>query len=309
MRMRMGRPTWGPPPDLLLFFTNRFHPFGDRSDWHHVRVRVERRRRLLLLAGAAFLVAAAGAVAVWAAASSDEAPTDLLPNLTQAAPDDLNGRTDGTSENPRFFLGFESAAANLGEGPLMVLGSRKSDEPTMKLRQLIRRSDGSTRETPLHSTMLYVTSPDHAHWHVLHFMRYELRAAEGDRIVRDQKTGFCLGDRYAAAAELPGRPRRPLYRNRCGRGAPDRLAISEGISVGWGDNYQPHLEGQELELTSLPAGRYVLVHRVNTTRDIVESDYDDNVASMAIDLSWPRGPKLPPSIDVIARCPGAATCG
>ena len=85
--------------------------------------------------------------------------------------------------------------------------------------------------------------------------------------------------------------------------------MNEGISVGWGDNYQPHLEGQELELTSLPAGRYVLVHRVNTTRDIVESDYTDNVASMAIDLSWPDGPKRPPSIDVVARCPGSATCG
>jgi hypothetical protein len=274
-----------------------------------VRVRVERPRRLLLLAGAAFLVAAAGAVAVWAAAFDEGEATDLLPNLTQAAPDHLSGRTAGTPESPRFFLGFESAAANLGDGPLMVLGSRTSDQPTMKLRQVIRRSDGSTRETPLRSTMLYVRSTDHAHWHVLHFMRYELRASVGNRVLRDQKTGFCLGDRYAAESELPGRPRRPLYSDRCGRGAPDRLSISEGISIGWGDNYEPHLEGQELELTSLPAGRYLLVHRVNTKRDIVESDYADNVASMALDLSWPDGPKRPPSIDVVARCPGSAACG
>ena len=273
-----------------------------------MRVRVERPRRLLLLAGAALLVAAAGSVAVWAAASKDEVE-DQLPNLTQAAPDNLNGRTGGTVGAPRFFLGFESAAANLGTGPLMVLGRRTSDRPTMKLRQVIRRSDGSTREVPLQATMLYVTSPDHAHWHVLHFMRYELRAQEGNRIVRDQKTGFCLGDRYEASAAIPTRPRRPFYLNRCGRGAPDRLSINEGISVGWGDNYEPHLEGQELELTGLPAGRYVLVHRVNTTHEIVESDYTDNVASMAIDISWPRGPKLPPSIDVVARCPGSATCG
>ena len=274
-----------------------------------MRVRVERRRRLLLLAGAAFLVAAAGAVAVWAAASDEGEPTDLLPNLAQAAPDDLTGRTAKTPGGSRFFLGFASAAANLGEGPLTVVGSRTPDRPTMKLHQQVRRSDGSTREVPLRSTMLYVRSPDHSHWHVLHFMRYELRAAAGGRVVRDQKTGFCLGDRYRVALTLPGRPPQPIYRDRCGKGSPGRLSMNEGISVGWGDNYQPHLEGQELELTSLPAGRYVLVHRVNTTRDIVESDYDDNVASMAIDLSWPRGPKLPPSIDVIARCPGAATCG
>ena len=78
--------------------------------------------------------------------------------------------------------------------------------------------------------------------------------------------------------------------------------------MGWGDNYKPHLEGQELEVTSLPAGRYVLVHRVNVSRDIRESDFTDNVASMAFDLSWPRGSKLPPRIDVVGRCPATATC-
>ena len=306
--MRMGRPIWGPPRDLLHFFTNHFHAVRDRYGWHHVRVRVERPRRLLLLAVAALLVAAAGSVAVWAAATQDEAE-DLLPNLTQAAPDNLNGRNGGSPEEPRFYLGFESAAANLGTGPLTVRGRRTADRPTMKLSQVIRRSDGSTREVPLQATMLYVTSPDHAHWHVLQFMRYELRSEDGKRVVRDRKTGFCLGDRYRASGARAGRPDRPFYRDRCGRGATNRLAITEGISIGWGDNYQPHLEGQELEVTSLPAGRYVLVHRVNTERDIVESDYEDNVASMAIDLSWPRGPKLPPSVDVVARCPGSATCG
>lgn len=286
-----------------------FNPLAGRRSWHHAHVRVERRRRLLLLAGAAFLVAAAGAVAVWASAFDEGETKDLLPNLVQATPDDLTGRTADGPGGPRFFLGFASAAANLGDGPLVVVGSRTSARPTMKVHQGVRRSDGSTREVPLRSTMLYVTSADHAHWHVLQFMRYELRSADGNQTVRDQKTGFCLGDRYRASGALDGGPGRPFYRDRCGRGATDRLAITEGISVGWGDNYQPHLEGQELEVTSLPAGRYVLVHRVNTERDIVESDYDDNVASMAIDLSWPRGPKLPPSLDVIARCPGSATCG
>ena len=50
-----------------------------------------------------------------------------------------------------------------------------------------------------------------------------------------------------------GRPR-PSTATAAAGAIPSRLSISEGISVGWGDNYQPHLEGQELELTSLPAG-------------------------------------------------------
>ena len=52
----------------------------------------------------------------------------------------------------------------------------------------------------------------------------------------------------------------------------------------------------------------MLVHRVNAGRDFRESDYTDNVASMALDLSWPRGRKQPPRIDVVARCPRTATC-
>ncbi len=55
-------------------------------------------------------------------------------------------------------------------------------------------------------------------------------------------------------------------------------------------------------------GRYVLVHRVNPDRHLLESAYDDNVASMAFDLSWPRGLAESPSIDVVARCSARATC-
>ena len=147
----------------------------------------------------------------------------------------------------------------------------------MALRQQIRRSDGSVRTVPLRAALQYVRSPDHSHWHLLGFMRYELRTADGVRVVRDRKTGFCLGDRYRAALALPGRAPDPRYSERCGKGAPRLKSIREGISVGWGDNYSAHLEGQELEVTSLAPGRYVLVHRVNADRDLRESDYTDNV--------------------------------
>ena len=44
----------------------------------------------------------------------------------------------------------------------------------------------------------YVVSPDHRHWHLLRFERYELRRpGSRSRSSRDRKTGFCLGDRYA----------------------------------------------------------------------------------------------------------------
>ena len=272
-------------------------------------MRVERPRRLALLAGAVILLIAVGSVVAWGLAANRGEVGDLLPNLEQATPDDLSGRTGGTTAAPRFFLGFESAAANTGVGPLIVLGDRSSlGQEQMVLRQQIERSDGGARSVPLSAKLRYVHSSDHSHWHVLGFMRYELRSAAGKRLVRDRKTGFCLGDRYRVELALPGRSPTARYSDRCGKGAPRLRRIREGISVGWGDNYKPHLEGQELEVTSLPAGRYVLVHRVNTSRDIRESDFTDNVASMAFDLSWPRGSKLPPRIDVVGRCPATATC-
>ena len=271
-------------------------------------VRVERPRRLALIVGAVVLLIAASSAVAWGVAVGRGDVDDLLPNLTQAAPNELSGRTGGTAAAPRFFLGFESAAGNLGVGPLVVLGHRAGTEQKMTLRQRILRSDGNNRTVPLRAPLRYVRSRGHSHWHVLGFMRYELRNADGAPVVKDRKTGFCLGDRYRVEAALPGRAPNPKFSDRCGRGATGLKSIREGISVGWGDNYLPHLEGQELEITSLAPGRYVLVHRVNPNRDLRESDYTDNVASMAIELAWPRGQQQPPRIDVVARCPGTETC-
>ena len=272
-------------------------------------MRVERPRRLALLAGAVILLIAAGTVVAWSVAASRGEVDDLLPNLAQAVPDELSGRTGGTVVSPRFFLGFQSAAANIGDGPLIVLGSRPNvGREEMTLRQRIERSDGSERTAPLRATLRYVRSSDHSHWHVRGFMRYELRTADGDRVVRDRKTGFCLGDRYRVEQALPGRALRARYSDRCGKGAPRLLRIREGISIGWGDDYAPHLEGQEFDITDFPPGRYVLVHRVNPGRDLRESDYSDNASSMAIEIDWPRGRTSPPRIDVVASCPLTATC-
>ena len=272
-------------------------------------MRVERPRRLALLVGAFVVLVVCGSAVTWSVAANPDGADELLPNLVQAVPGELSSRTGGTKAAPKFFLGFESAAANVGTGPLIVLGHRDGvDEPEMALRQQIKHDDGSQRTVPLRATLRYVRSRDHSHWHVVGFMRYELRTSEGVRVVRDRKTGFCLGDRYRAASGLPGRPRGAHYLDHCGKGAPRLRSIREGISVGWGDNYVAHLEGQELELTSLEPGRYTLVHRVNADRDLRELDYTDNVASTAIDLSWPRGRKQPPRIDVVGRCPGTATC-
>ena len=261
-------------------------------------------RRLIVIG---FGLAAAAVLALIALGVARGGKTvDLLPDLDQAAPGELSGRTGGTTANPRFFLGFESAAGNLGDGPLIVLGSRPSARVrTMRVTQEIQRTDGTARSVGVATRLRYVRSPDHSHWHLLGFMRYELRSADGSLVRPDRKTGFCLGNRYEIRPPLE---RKPKPRFGCGKNKPGVLGVREGISVGYGDDYDAHLEGQEFEITGLPAGRYLLVHRVNSRRLLTEKDYGNNAASMALELSWPRGTRLPPSIEVVARCPSSASC-
>jgi hypothetical protein len=230
----------------------------------------------------------------------------LLPDLDQETPTELIL----TKGRHGWRLGFRSAVRNIGDGPLIIDGHRVSrPQRAMDADQTIMRTEGPREVVEGVGQLHYVRSPDHQHWHLLGFDHYELRRPRGTRaIVRDRKTGFCLGDRYRTELALPGRSPDPRYSDRCGKGAPRLRSIREGISIGWGDNYLAHLEGQELEITSLAPGRYVLVHRVNAARDLRESDYTDNVASMAIELGWPRGRMQPPRVDIVARCPGTATC-
>ena len=244
-------------------------------------------------------------------AASPNAPRELLPDLDAVAPGQLAGDTKLTARGPRFLLGFDSAADNRGRGPLVVVGRRATTrERTMQAVQLIRRSDGSTRTVRGAGVLRYVNSADHSHWHLVPFMRYELRsAATGKPVGRDNKTGFCLGDRYESQGpKLPAKPAQPVWTEECGRNRPNDRVVREGISVGYGDDYHALLEGQSIDVTRLRAGRYVLVHRVNPDSRLRETTYANNAASMLLELRWPGGYERPPSVTVVRRCTETAQC-
>ena len=250
-----------------------------------------RQRRLAALAaafGAALLPA--GAVA------ADE----LLPDLDQRAPYRVSVIKSGT----RFRLVFASAVDNVGVGPLIVEGRRASRKiNSMTADQFILRSDGSKRRLRGVGVLRFVESPDHRHWHYLGFDRYELRsAADFGLVAADRKTGFCLGDRYAID---PAAGLEPVFTTRCGLNGTGLLRLREGISPGFGDDYKPRLEGQYLELAGLEAGRYVLVHRANSDRSLLESDYENNAASVLLRLTRTDGR---PRIAILAVCADSERC-
>ena len=266
-----------------------------------------RRGHLLIAVGLAAAAAVTVGFLVVGGLGSDE--VDFLPDLDQAAPGDLSGRDGGTPTARRFYLGFESAAGNVGGGSLAIEGSRTDqNEDEMRVVQQISGPDGATRSVRIDATLRYVRSPDHAHWHLPGFMRYELRRANGELVRPDRKTGFCLGDRYRVALPLERTPESAGFPDECGKDAPELLRVRQGISVGYGDDYDAHVEGQEFDVTDLPAGRYLLVHRVNSDRMLEESDYRNNNASMSLRLGWPQGRSKAPRVTVLARCPDTPTC-
>jgi hypothetical protein len=232
----------------------------------------------------------------------------LLPDLDQEPPTGLVITRAPARSRVTWRLGFRSAVSNVGDGPLILEGRRPSRvAPTMRADQVIVR-DGAPLDLNRHAGRLrYVRAPDHQHWHLLGFERYELRRPGGKRaLVTDRKSGFCLGDRYSVTGrELPARPGAPIYTSRCGLEHPSLLGIREGISVGYGDDYKANLEGQWLPLDGLAPGRYLLVHRVNLGRRLRERSYANNAASLRFRLRWRHGEPL---IDRVETCPDSARC-
>ena len=245
----------------------------------------------LRFAAACALAAAAWVAPVVCGAEPSVATTNgdgaLLPDLLQERPQGLAvKRVRG-----RQLLGFRSSVQNVGDGPLIISGMRPNRVTRdMQATQLVLGADGALRRVTGIGFLRYVPSPDHSHWHFLPFERYELRSeATGPRIVRDRKSGFCLGDRYRVEPRPANAVPAPVYGSRCGLNRPGLLQVREGVSVGWADDYAAYLDSQHIDVTDVPAGRYLLVHTVNPSGRVVERDRSNNQAWVRIALTRAGG--------------------
>jgi len=238
-------------------------------------------------------------------------PVELLPDLEQRPPADLSIRTERRGTRPHFRLGFDSATDNLGDGPITLVASRRNrSRSTMSVSQRVQLGSGALRTYPKVGVLRYVYSSTHSHWHVMDFQRYELRRLiDYALVVRDRKSGFCLADHWAhAPGHQPNEPPRPVFRGYCERGDPGALSVLQGSSVGYTDKYPSHFHGQNLDLTGVPAGLYVLVNKANPELLMRELRYENNAASLRIRVTWPRGSRRTPDVKVLATCPDSARC-
>ena len=291
-----GRPDWSPDGGSLAFLRGRG---GTLQPWV-VRTAGGAAARVGRLPRGAREVTWARLAPELAAARNA-----LLPDLDQRTPSDLVVRASGG----RFRLGFTSATDNLGDGALWLLGERGSTAAPMLVEQRVLHDGGSTTTLEGVGVLRYERHPPHRHWHLDDFVRYELRTVDGRLVVTDRKSGFCLIDRWGLARGMRGRPRAlPRFVGDCATLQPKALRVEEGSSVGYTDRYPAFFHGQDLDLTGVRQGLYVLVQRANPERRLRELGYANNAASALVRVTWPGGRSRPPAVAVLRRCAGSASC-
>ena len=225
---------------------------------------------------------------------------ELLPDFDQRAPTGLT-----IAGGPgRWLLGFTSLVDNIGIGPSELVGVRPPGQKRMLGTQSVRLANGKVRTYPNVARFRYSNSPPHHHWHLMRFDSFELHTLDGVLLVRDRKSGFCLADHWGAA---PGRwpGRKPHYLGDCDQFHPEATRVVMGTTPGYTDRYPAFFHGQNIDITGVPSGMYVLTHRVNASMQLRELRYDNDAASVRVRLTWRAGY---PSVRVLRKCPATATC-
>lgn len=246
-------------------------------------------------------------VAALALASAAHGATELLPDLDATTPTRpfVTQATDGSGA---IYLTFNAGFANVGKGPLLLRGQRASTaEPTMIADQVVALDDGTETTRPGVGGFAY--DEELRRWGFAPFIRYELRPVGGQVVGSGPDVGFCLIDTRVADSRktLPGQPPEKVYRD-CGKGRPGTslLTLDMGISVGWMNWHKAGNKGQLVDITTLPAGQYVLAARVNSSGSLSEASTENNAASVLLAIKRPSGGL--PTVEVLKECPDSAKC-
>ena len=255
-----------------------------------------------------------------------------LPDLAEAVPNQLKVLRLREAGQTFYALAFQTVAENLaaeGNAELYVVGHRSDTSmPTMAADQYInvRGAAGagivSQQVIPNVGQLIFQRRlAGHDHWHFVDFETYTLYRAPRYRVFsRDSKVGFCITSevpvhgirgqrltRTAAAAQPGGLISYTDDTRGCGVHEPDLTRVIESLNPRTGDSYGPALGGQNVDITNAPNGEYVLVIRVNPDDRLIESDYDNDFASVRISIDRSKvGAR--PSVRVIRRCPGVRIC-
>ena len=207
---------------------------------------------------------------------------DLRPDIVTRA-NELYDHDIVTNIAPgRTHLRLSNATANTGTGKLYLYGVLPDNgDGTQDIRQRIWQNDGTNFDRDA-GAFLYHTA--HAHIHVQDWSVYRLRTVlvddgVGAVVVEGAKTSFCVLDLIVHNSSLPGFPSSPAF-IACGTNV-------QGLSVGWADIYTKDLEGQNIDITGVPAGEYWLESEADPLDHVLEADETNNVTRIKITIGSP----------------------
>lgn len=221
----------------------------------------------------------------------------LLPDLQTVVPQ----RLGIMNEHQREILRFSNGIANTGMGDWRMRPEFPliNTNETQKAIQEILDANGNVVEEKIVSQFEF--HEQHNHWHINGIALFEVRASSpaGSVFGRNSiKTTFCLIDWYRLDDNSPTTERVYFECN----------GAYQGISPGWVDQYHQATDGQQLDITGAPAGRYYLVSITNPDGVFAEENYLNNAAWVGFDLT--RDSKGNPKIKVVDRSAcEAGLCG
>jgi hypothetical protein len=230
----------------------------------------------LSLGVALSLVLAAYTVALQtdvASAAKPSSSSEMLPDLRTAVPQHIQVQ----NEHQRELLRLSNGVANTGDGPWHMRPVFPLDDPSQPQSAIqdIFDANGNVVESKLVSQFQY--HPTHNHWHIDGVAVFEVRAGSptGPLVGNSVKSTACLIDWYKIN-DNSKTPERVYW---------DCIGESQGLTVGWVDQYHQSLDGQEIDITNAAPGRYYLVSTANPDGIFVEKDYSNNAAWVSFDLA------------------------
>jgi hypothetical protein len=203
-------------------------------------------------------------------------PRALLPDLVVRQPGELyiQEGDDGVRE-----IRFSTSVANLGEGPLEMLGVYEAATGKTLASQRVLHVDGSTTEREIGRFLFH---PDHEHWHFEDFTVFELWSVDRenrpeDLVATTGKLTFCLVDAYPVDDPLPN-----------GVAEPSLLECNsevQGLSAGWEETYEADFPGQELDIPEVPDGTYAIRTVVDPDGRVSEMDTTNNESLALVEIT------------------------
>jgi Lysyl oxidase len=201
--------------------------------------------------------------------------TLLLPDLTPAPPDQIYIYQNPAIDQREIW--YSTIIANTGDGPLEMLGLYNETLNQTTAIQRIKTAEGQLMNTIAGNFVYHET---HNHWHFEDFAQTDIYALNPDGspsglTITSDKISFCMQDSAPLLSPVPENSQ-PAYSG-C-------ESVIQGISAGWADIYDPTIPGQQLNISNLLDGPYLMRTTIDPANRIQEKDENNNTIDIYIEI-------------------------